>query len=70
MLTCECAIQLLIYSQSAVYHYLQANGFKSAADALSSQTEISNDPKYHELLEKKWISVVRLQKRVYLEFIM
>jgi hypothetical protein len=51
-------------SQSAIYHYLKVNGFKSAADALSSQTEISQDSKYHELLEKKWISVIRLQKKV------
>lgn len=49
--------------------YLHANNFSAAYNALKSDagTEYSPDPKakYTGLLEKKWTSVIRLQKKVY-----
>lgn len=48
--------------------YLHANGFASAYDALKENTgiEYTPDPKarFAGLLEKKWTSVIRLQKKV------
>lgn len=48
--------------------YLHANGFDTAYDALKTDTgtEYTPDPKarYAGLLEKKWTSVIRLQKKV------
>ena len=48
--------------------YLHASGFNTAFEALKSDsgTEYTPDPKarYAGLLEKKWTSVIRLQKKV------
>jgi len=48
--------------------YLHTQGFLEAFDALKveSSTEYVPDPKakYAGLLEKKWTSVIRLQKKV------
>lgn len=48
--------------------YLHSNGFRSAYDALQvdTGTEYTPDPKarFAGLLEKKWTSVIRLQKKV------
>lgn len=48
--------------------YLYANNFISAFNALKSDagTQYTPDPKakYAGLLEKKWTSVIRLQKKV------
>jgi platelet-activating factor acetylhydrolase IB subunit alpha len=48
--------------------YLHANNFTSAYNALKedSGVEYTPDPKakYAGLLEKKWTSVIRLQKKV------
>lgn len=48
--------------------YLHANNFTEAFDALKANTgtEYTPDPraKYTGLLEKKWTSVIRLQKKV------
>ena len=48
--------------------YMHANGFNAAYDALKSDTvtEYTPDPKarFAGLLEKKWTSVIRLQKKV------
>lgn len=48
--------------------YLYANSYMSAFNALKADagTEYTPDPKakYTGLLEKKWTSVIRLQKKV------
>ena len=51
--------------------YLSANNLPNAAAALRAETSIGEDTfdvttakKYEGLLEKKWTSVVRLQKKV------
>jgi len=48
--------------------YMHANGFNAAYDALKSDTRTAYapDPKarFAGLLEKKWTSVIRLQKKV------
>jgi platelet-activating factor acetylhydrolase IB subunit alpha len=48
--------------------YLYANNFIAAYNALKqdAETEYTPDPKakYTGLLEKKWTSVIRLQKKV------
>mmetsp|Transcript_52407 Transcript_52407/g.59906 ORF Transcript_52407/g.59906 Transcript_52407/m.59906 type:complete len:438 (-) Transcript_52407:172-1485(-) len=50
----------------AIAGYLRKNGYEKTYEALleDTQTEASNDPKEEELLEKKWSSVIRLQKKV------
>eukprot|EP00040_Diaphanoeca_grandis_P004315 m.28088 g.28088 ORF g.28088 m.28088 type:complete len:412 (-) comp15860_c0_seq1:242-1477(-) len=51
----------------AVLDYLQGNGFETAAEAFSAKAEIKPEeltPKTAGLLEKKWTSIVRLQKKV------
>lgn len=46
--------------------YLHANNFHQAYDALKQETGLNPDPnaQYTGLLEKKWTSVIRLQKKV------
>lgn len=48
--------------------YLHANNFISAYNALKNEASIEYTPdpkaKYAGLLEKKWTSVIRLQKKV------
>ena len=48
--------------------YLHANNYTEAYNALQSETGITYNPdpksKYAALLEKKWTSVIRLQKKV------
>jgi hypothetical protein len=52
----------------SMLEYLHANNFQAAYNALKSDTrmEYTPDPKakYVGLLEKKWTSVIRLQKKV------
>eukprot|EP01117_Protostelium_nocturnum_P020668 TRINITY_DN9411_c0_g1_i1.p1 TRINITY_DN9411_c0_g1~~TRINITY_DN9411_c0_g1_i1.p1 ORF type:complete len:407 (-),score=78.71 TRINITY_DN9411_c0_g1_i1:28-1248(-) len=49
----------------AVLDYLKTNGLNSSAEAFQKETEIEDlDPKKTGLLEKKWTSVIRLQKKV------
>lgn len=55
-------------SHKAILEYLHSNNFTDAFNSLKSDTgiEYSPDPKakYAGLLEKKWTSVIRLQKKV------
>jgi platelet-activating factor acetylhydrolase IB subunit alpha len=48
--------------------YLYANHLTQAYDALKEEVGVDHAPdpksKYHGLLEKKWTSVIRLQKKV------
>lgn len=57
-----------LQSQKSILEYLHANNFVDAFNALKSDTgvEYTPDPKgkYVGLLEKKWTSVIRLQKKV------
>jgi platelet-activating factor acetylhydrolase IB subunit alpha len=50
--------------------YMHTNNFTAAYNALKSEagTQHTPDPngRYAGLLEKKWTSVIRLQKKVYL----
>ncbi|KAL1915652.1 uncharacterized protein VTP21DRAFT_6411 [Calcarisporiella thermophila] len=53
----------------AILDYLHANGFSSSFETLKEETQIEDflpDPKqkYAGLLEKKWTSVIRLQKKI------
>lgn len=50
----------------AVLDYLYANNFHKSYDALKEETGLNPDPnaQYNGLLEKKWTSVIRLQKKV------
>ncbi|KAG8838625.1 protein with putative role during mitosis [Serendipita sp. 411] len=50
----------------AVLDYLHANNFHKAYDAFKEETGLNPDPnaQYTGLLEKKWTSVIRLQKKI------
>jgi hypothetical protein len=54
----------------AILDYLSSSGFTESFNALKSEThneDFCSDPKqkYSGLLEKKWTSVIRLQKKVH-----
>ena len=46
--------------------YLQSNGYHDTLDAFKRETDMPGevDKKFAGLLEKKWTSVVRLQRKV------
>ncbi|RWS16790.1 lissencephaly-1-like protein [Dinothrombium tinctorium] len=50
----------------AIADYLSSNGFKEAVEVFKKEAKMQNevDKKYSGLLEKKWTSVIRLQKKV------
>lgn len=50
----------------AIADYLQSNGYHEALDSFKKETDMPGevDKKYAGLLEKKWTSVIRLQKKV------
>lgn len=51
----------------AILDYLQTVGFNEAAATFEKEAEVSGKEdaqKYAGLLEKKWTSVIRLQKKV------
>ena len=50
----------------AIADYLKQNGLKQSLEAFKSESNTAGeeDRKYVNLLEKKWTSVVRLQKKV------
>jgi len=50
----------------AIADYLSSNGYNEALDAFKKETDMPGevDKKYAGLLEKKWTSVIRLQKKV------
>jgi platelet-activating factor acetylhydrolase IB subunit alpha len=50
----------------AILDYLKTNGFPNASEVFQKETEIEElDSKKSGLLEKKWTSVIRLQKKVF-----
>ena len=50
----------------AIADYMFSNGYNDALDAFKRETDMPGDvdKKYAGLLEKKWTSVIRLQKKV------
>jgi len=50
----------------AIADYMLSNGYSEALDAFKKETDMPGeiDKKYSGLLEKKWTSVIRLQKKV------
>jgi platelet-activating factor acetylhydrolase IB subunit alpha len=50
----------------AIADYMTSNGYNEALDAFKRETDMPGDvdKKYTGLLEKKWTSVIRLQKKV------
>jgi hypothetical protein len=56
----------LSYRNRAIADYLLSSGHVDSLEAFKREADISGDvdKKYTGLLEKKWTSVVRLQKRV------
>ena len=50
----------------AIGEYLMSNGYNDALEAFKREADMPGeiDKKYAGLLEKKWTSVIRLQKKV------
>jgi hypothetical protein len=50
----------------AIADYMLSNGYNDTLDAFKRETDMPGDvdKKYAGLLEKKWTSVIRLQKKV------
>lgn len=50
----------------AIADYLKQSGYSLAHEAFKEEAEVSGEDgaKYNNLLEKKWVSVIRLQKKV------
>ena len=64
-------IQIFIYiyfscRNKAIADYLGSNGYMVALEAFKAETDMPGDidRKFAGLLEKKWTSVIRLQKKV------
>lgn len=63
----------MLSSHKSMIAYLTSVNLTASASALRQELDIGNtfddatSKKYEGLLEKKWTSVVRLQKKVYLE---
>lgn len=53
-------------SNQAIADYLDSNGYSEALDVFRKEAEVPTEieRKYRGLLEKKWTSVIRLQKKV------
>ncbi|OAF64404.1 hypothetical protein A3Q56_07884 [Intoshia linei] len=54
------------FSHYSIVSYLQSNGFSKTANIFIDETKLDTQPheKYNNLLEKKWNTVIRLQKKV------
>ena len=50
----------------AIAEYMTSNGYNDALEAFKREADMPGDidKKYAGLLEKKWTSVIRLQKKV------
>eukprot|EP01087_Luapelamoeba_hula_P019994 TRINITY_DN671_c6_g1_i1.p1 TRINITY_DN671_c6_g1~~TRINITY_DN671_c6_g1_i1.p1 ORF type:complete len:429 (+),score=63.12 TRINITY_DN671_c6_g1_i1:295-1581(+) len=48
----------------ALLEYLKGSGFTKTYEALLEESHVDPDPKSDGLLEKKWTSVIRLQKKI------
>lgn len=63
----ETLFLILSCRNRAIADYLLTSGHVDSLEAFKREADISGDvdKKYTGLLEKKWTSVVRLQKRVF-----
>lgn len=67
---------LMLLSHKAIIAYLTSTKLSASAAALREELEIGDtfddatSKKYEGLLEKKWTSVVRLQKKVRWQFLL
>lgn len=63
----QCHIYLLTRNK-AVADYLSTNGYLTALEGLKKDADMPGEVerKYGGLLEKKWTSVIRLQKKVHI----
>jgi hypothetical protein len=57
------------HRNSAILDYLHASGYNDTCEALKKETSAELDAKKAGLLEKKWTSVIRLQKKVFITLI-
>jgi platelet-activating factor acetylhydrolase IB subunit alpha len=62
-------IYIYPFRQRAILDFLNTNGYRDAYEALKLESsnedfEPDSKSKYYGLLEKKWTSVIRLQKKV------
>jgi len=71
----RCNYSLLSCRHRAIREYLKARSMTKSLEAFEEESGIGatiqsqgEEPKYTGLLEKKWTSVVRLQKKVRLSF--
>lgn len=55
---------MLLSRNQALLEYLQASGYTAAAEALKREASVEEDAKQKGVLEKKWASIVRLQRKV------
>lgn len=55
-----------LFSNQAIADYLDSNGYSESLDVFRKEAEVPSEieRKYRGLLEKKWTSVIRLQKKV------
>lgn len=60
----------LHFRNKAIADYLSTNGYQDALEAFKKEADMPGEVerKYGGLLEKKWTSVIRLQKKVKLSF--
>jgi hypothetical protein len=62
----KCIYSKRFSSHKAILDYLKVAGLNQSAEIFQKETEIEElDPKKSGLLEKKWSSVIRLQKKVH-----
>lgn len=57
---------LYCFRNKAIADYLGSNGYTDALEAFKKEADMTGemDRKFGGLLEKKWTSVIRLQKKV------
>jgi len=57
---------LIYFSNQAIADYLGSNGYADSLEAFRKEADLSTEAekKFGGLLEKKWTSVIRLQKKV------
>lgn len=57
---------MYFFRNKAIADYLSTNGYQDALEAFKKEADMPGEVerKYGGLLEKKWTSVIRLQKKV------
>lgn len=57
---------IMFYSNQAIADYLGSNGYSESLEAFRKEADLNGETekKFGGLLEKKWTSVIRLQKKV------